>query len=91
MGSNVSSAEGRLRAAQINLESAKKMKKQAKENGSYANANKETKTRVADGRLLNNYDYNIYIYQQAIKKCKAELAEAKKRDAEEKRKAAKKK
>lgn len=91
MGSHVSSAEGQLRAAQIRLECAKKMKIQGKENGNYARAIKNIRVGGCNGKLVNHYDESIYQAQQEIKRCKAQLAEAKKRDAEEKRKAAKKK
>lgn len=78
MGSSVNSCESLLLQAQSRLERAKNAKKQAQANGSYKNASKSTLTRVADGRALNNYDYEIYKAQEEVKRCKANLAEAKK-------------
>lgn len=78
MGSSVNSCESLLLQAQSRLERAKDAKKQAQANGSYKNASKSTLTRVADGRALNNYDYEIYKAQEEVKRCKANLAEAKK-------------
>lgn len=78
MGSSVNSCESLLFQAQSRLERAKDAKKQAQANGSYKNASKSTLTRVADGRALNNYDYEIYKAQEEVKRCKANLAEAKK-------------
>ena len=78
MGSSVNSCESLLLQAQSRLERAKDAKKQAQANGSYKNASKSTLTRVADGRALNNYDYEIYKSQEEVKRCKANLAEAKK-------------
>lgn len=78
MGSSVNSCESLLLQAQSRLERAKDAKKQAQANGSYKNASKSTLTRVADGRALNNFDYEIYKAQEEVKRCKANLAEAKK-------------
>lgn len=78
MGSSVNSCESLLLQAQSRLERAKDAKKQAQANGSYRNASKSTLTRVADGRALNDYDYEIYKAQEEVKRCKANLAEAKK-------------
>lgn len=78
MGSNVNSSESLLIQAQSALERAKDAKKQAKANGSYKNASKATLTRVSDGRALNTYDYAIYKAQEEVKRCKANLAKAKK-------------
>lgn len=77
MGSNVNSIQSCLLQAQARLESAKDLKQQAKANGNYANANKAIKTFV-DGKSLNSYDYDIYMAQKAVKRYKAQLAEAKK-------------
>lgn len=77
MGSNVDHAEGRLRSAEIRLASAKDAKKQAQKSNNYKNACNSTKTFV-DGKSLNSYDYNIYMAQKEVAKCKAQLSEAKK-------------
>lgn len=82
MGSKVNDIQSQLLQAQRRLESAKDLKAQAKANGSYANANKSTKTFV-DGKSLNYYDYDIYMAQKSVKEYKAKLAEAK-REAKKK-------
>lgn len=79
MGSSTASEESLLRQAQSQLERAKDAKKQAQANGNYKNAQKSPKTRVADGRALNDYDYDIYKAQEEVKRCKANLAKAKKK------------
>ena len=77
MGSNVNNAQSLLLQAQSRLEAAKNAKKRAIANGNYARCKGETPTFV-DGKKLNRYDYEIYRYQQIVKRRKEQLAKAKK-------------
>ena len=76
MGSNVDSIQSLLLQQQRELEAAKDSRAQAKAKGSYKNSPKNY--RLSNGSLGNVYDNRVDWAQQAVKKYKAQLSEAKK-------------
>lgn len=80
-------AEGYVRQAEQALEARKRDRDSAKKSNNYKNASKNISF---NGKVGNSYDYNIWLAQELVKRRKAELAEAKKRANEAKKKKAKK-
>ena len=76
MGSSVDSAKANLVRYQAHLEHCKRARDDAKKSGAYKNAPKDT--RMADGRLVNDYDYKVLKAQEYVKQAKESLARAKK-------------
>ena len=77
MGSSVDSAKSEVVKYQALVDREKRAKEEAKRVGNYQKAIKNT--RMADGRLVNHYDYNILKAQELLKNAKAKLAAAKKK------------
>lgn len=75
MGSSVDSAKAEVVKYQALVESEKRNKENAKRVGNYQRAIKNT--RMADGKLVNDYDYRILKAQELLKRAKANLAQAK--------------
>lgn len=78
MGSKVNNIQSLLLQAQSELESAKDSKAQAKASASKSYQTSAKIYRLSNGKLGNVYDNRIDNAQQAVKKYKAQLAEAKK-------------
>mgnify|MGYP003323539361 CR=1 FL=1 len=77
MGSSVDSAKSQLLQAESRLRWAKDARDQAKQNGNYKNSAKNY--RLSNGKLGTVYDSNVEAAQQEVKRCKANLAAAKKK------------
>ena len=75
MGSAVDSAKAEVVKYQALVESEKRNKEEGKRVGNYQRASKNI--RMADGKLVNDYDYKIIKAQELLKKAKANLAKAK--------------
>ncbi len=80
MGSNVyddvQRAQDDVKRAQAHLESCKRTRDDAKQNGNYKNA---AKCYNVGGKSVNTYDVNVYHAQEALKSAKTRLAEAKRK------------
>lgn len=90
MGTSVSSAEyavqqaeGYVRQAENTLKCRKQARDDAKKNGNYKSS---SKCFNRGGKVGNSYDCNVWDAEDALKTRKAQLAEAKKRLAEAKKK-----
>jgi Tfp pilus assembly protein PilX len=90
MGSSVSSAEsavrqaeGFVKQAEAHLRSMKEQRDFAKKNGMYKNSAKTYRSGDKVGTL---YDSNVWGAEKVLKERKAQLAEAKKRFSEAKKK-----
>ena len=77
MGSSVDSAKSQLLQAESRLRWAKDCRDQAKKNASYKNSPKNY--RLSNGKLGTVHDNNVDAAQQDVKRCKANLAAAKKK------------
>lgn len=77
MGSSVDNAKSQLLQAESRLRCAKDSRDQAKQNGNYKNSAKNY--RLSNGKLGTVYDSNVDAAQQEVKRCKANLAAAKKK------------
>jgi hypothetical protein len=77
MGSSVDSAKSQLLQAESRLRWAKDSRDQAKQNGNYKNLPKSY--RLSNGKLGTVLDSNVVVAQQDVKRCKANLAAAKKK------------
>mgnify|MGYP002515466925 FL=1 len=75
--SDVSIAEQHVKRAESRVATAKTNREYAKRSGNYRTATKNC--RMADGRLGNVYDYNVWAAQNELKEAKAQLARAKKK------------
>ncbi len=72
---DVASCEGRVKAAEQHLKAQQMNKETAKKSSNYKNAS----TSYVNGKLMKSYDANIYYAKEALKKAKADLANAKKK------------
>ncbi|MBR5299773.1 MAG: hypothetical protein IKU36_05945 [Bacteroidales bacterium] len=77
MGSSVDNAKSLLLQAESRLRSAKDCRDQAKQNGTYKNSPKNY--RLSNGKVGTVHDHNVDAAQQEVKRCKANLAAAKKK------------
>ena len=75
---NMSNYESLLKQAEKDLDCARKNKETAISNGNYQNCIPNTYVHEL-GKAVNDYDYNIYLFEKSVKDYKAKIAEEKKK------------
>ena len=74
----MSNYESLLKQAEKDLDCARKNKETAISNGNYQNCIPNTYVHEL-GKAVNDYDYNIYLFEKSVKDYKAKIAEEKKK------------